>query len=331
MNRTAAQVSSGSGPVRRAPTDAPLPRTRGRWWWSYRRLATHSRSDRSGHHGSTAKGIADNQASGTPVNASRLDSGSSDGPTDHRTNNSSPPFLHQSHKFRPNRAPPANLVFARLADCLVLLGRSSAVKDIEPLVLRNEAAELRRTTPRPRLDWADRAMPATLVRRLPRLLREHRLVTPGTILRWHRRLAATKRPSPQAPRSPASLCSSPRSTVSASPRGGVPQKGLPGTAGSGYTATAATSPAPAFCTVPPRTPGASRPSGPTRVPDQTPTRVSLSSIPYSARRSGVDGNGKPSTSTTQAPSDPTTSDHTPWFSVHTTTPPPSARTRSGCR
>jgi putative transposase len=82
------------------------------------------------------------------------------------------------------------LIFLRLLNLLVLLGRSSASKDVELLVLRHEVTVLHRATPKPRLDWADRAMFAALVRALPTMLRKHRLVTPGTILRWHRRLAA---------------------------------------------------------------------------------------------------------------------------------------------
>ena len=71
------------------------------------------------------------------------------------------------------------LIFARLSSWLVLLSRSTASKDLELLVVRHEVAMLRRAHPRPRLDRADRAGLAALIRLLPRNLRTHRLVTPG--------------------------------------------------------------------------------------------------------------------------------------------------------
>ena len=55
------------------------------------------------------------------------------------------------------------LIFVRFCGWLVLLGRSSASKDTELLVLRHEVAVLRRANPRPRLDWADRAILAALI------------------------------------------------------------------------------------------------------------------------------------------------------------------------
>ncbi|WP_226930782.1 MULTISPECIES: hypothetical protein [Parafrankia] len=66
---------------------------------------------------------------------------------------------------------PLYLSFVRVCGWLVLLGRSSASKDIELPVLRHEVAVLRRTQPRPRWDWADRAVLAALIRLLPKALR----------------------------------------------------------------------------------------------------------------------------------------------------------------
>lgn len=80
------------------------------------------------------------------------------------------------------------LIFSRLLGWFASLARSSASKDVELLVLRHEVAVLRRANPKPRFDWADRAYLATLVRQLPRQLQRHRLATPDTMLRWHRRL-----------------------------------------------------------------------------------------------------------------------------------------------
>jgi transposase len=84
------------------------------------------------------------------------------------------------------------LIFVRVCGWMVLLGRSSASKDAELLVLRHDVAVLRRANPRPRLDWADRAVLSALIRLLSAKLRVHRLVTPGTVLRWHHRLIARK-------------------------------------------------------------------------------------------------------------------------------------------
>jgi putative transposase len=84
------------------------------------------------------------------------------------------------------------LIFVRIVGWLYLLGRSSTSKDVELLVLRDEVAVLRRTNPQPSMNWADRAVFAALIRLLPKMLRAHRLITPGTVLRWHRRLVARK-------------------------------------------------------------------------------------------------------------------------------------------
>ena len=85
---------------------------------------------------------------------------------------------------------------------LALLARSSASKDAEILVLRYEVTVLRRPTPRPRLSWSDRAVLAALARVLPKALRACRIVTPGTLLGWHRRMAAAKWRQPRPPGRP---------------------------------------------------------------------------------------------------------------------------------
>ena len=75
------------------------------------------------------------------------------------------------------------LMFVRLAGWLVLLARSSASKDAELLVLRQEVAVLRRQNPKPKLDWADRAVLAALARLLPMRRRLGLRITPATIPR----------------------------------------------------------------------------------------------------------------------------------------------------
>jgi putative transposase len=83
-------------------------------------------------------------------------------------------------------------MFFKLLSWLVLWARSETSKEIEILVLRHQLAVLRRQTRRPRLSWADRALFAALTRLLPTPRRLELLVTPATILRWHRQLVAQR-------------------------------------------------------------------------------------------------------------------------------------------
>ena len=100
-------------------------------------------------------------------------------------------------------------MFSKLLGWIVLRTRSDTTKEIEILVLRHQLAVLQRRTPRPRMSWTDRALIAALTRLLPVRRRLGLLVTPATILRWHRQLIArrwTTQPArPGRPAIPAGL------------------------------------------------------------------------------------------------------------------------------
>ena len=81
-------------------------------------------------------------------------------------------------------------MFSKLLSWIVLRTHCDTAKEIEILVLRHQLAVLQRRTPRPRLNWTDRAVIAALSRLLPVRRRIGMLVAPATILRWHRQLVA---------------------------------------------------------------------------------------------------------------------------------------------
>jgi len=94
------------------------------------------------------------------------------------------------------------LIAIRVFGWLLLLGRGQASKNAEIMVLRHGVTVLRRQLARPKPDWADRAVLAALARLLPASLRARRVVTPGTLLAWHRRLITRRWTYPNRPGRP---------------------------------------------------------------------------------------------------------------------------------
>ena len=84
------------------------------------------------------------------------------------------------------------VMLVRMLSWLALLARSDTAKDAEILTLRHEVTVLRRSNPRPTLTWLDRAVLSALSRLLPVPLRQLRLVSPRTLLRWHAQLVARR-------------------------------------------------------------------------------------------------------------------------------------------
>jgi hypothetical protein len=116
------------------------------------------------------------------------------------------------------------LIMIRVFGWLMLLGRGEASKDAKIMVLRHEIAVLRRQLTRPKPDWADRAVLAALARLLPTVLRTHRLVTPRTLLAWHRQMIRRRWTYPNRPGRPRQP-GDPR--LGAAAAAGEPRVGLP--------------------------------------------------------------------------------------------------------
>jgi putative transposase len=92
------------------------------------------------------------------------------------------------------------LALRRVLGLMVLCWRSADAKEVEILVLRHQLAILRRQHPRPQLQPQDRALLAAFSRLLPRPRWSVFVVTPETLLRWHRRMVRRHWTYPALPR-----------------------------------------------------------------------------------------------------------------------------------
>jgi hypothetical protein len=86
----------------------------------------------------------------------------------------------------------AYVVLLRVLQTIMLLCRSRDFTELEIVVLGHEVGILRRQTNRPAITAVDRVFLAAVSRLLPRPRWRSFMVTPATLLRWHRRLVARR-------------------------------------------------------------------------------------------------------------------------------------------
>ena len=119
-------------------------------------------------------------------------------------------------------------IFYRLIAALARLAvRSGRSKDLEIIVLRHQLQVLRRQVDRPAANDDDRTLLGAIAAALPRRLRQGWIVTPETLLRWHRKRVArhwTQPPRQRLGRPPTRCRAAPTDRAS---RHREPDLGLP--------------------------------------------------------------------------------------------------------